>query len=161
VNIVAFSQTLLIEPSVSVGVSKSYLGNGKYSDSISICTTYLYDTKVVKKYKTYVTADLNDYLPPSNNVADWNCTEMTEDEEELLKRQGVIVCDTVINKEVVAGWYKVSHKTIEEKRIQPKRNMNKDEFGIYKNQSRNKYKPIRTKEDLIKALENLKSNKKN
>lgn len=72
-----------------------------------------------------------------------------------------MVCDTVILDKKIAGWYKVSHYTEKQKRNQPKQNINKDEFGIYKNQNRNKYQPIRTKEDLIKALENLKYNKKN
>jgi hypothetical protein len=152
VNIVAFSQTLLIKPSISVEVSNSYLGNGKLSDSISICTTYLYDTKVVKKYKTYVTADLNDYLPSNDNVADWNCTEITEEEEALLNKQGIMACDTVIVDTKVAGWYKVSHYTVEEKRNQPNQIINS---GIEKNQNRDKYKPIRTKKDLQEALKGL------
>lgn len=152
INILSYSQTLLIEPSISISEAKRYLGNGKLSDSISICTTYLYDTKVVKKYKTYVTADLNDYLPPDDNVADWNCTEITEKEEALLNKQGVMICDTVIVDAKVVGWYKVSHQTVEEKRMQAKQNINS---GIEKNQNRNKYKPIRTKKDLQEALKGL------
>lgn len=118
---------------------------------------YLYDTETVRKYNIYVTADLNDYLPSSENVADWNCTDITEKEEALLKKQGVMFCDTTIRDKRIAGWYKVSHYTEKEKRNQPKQNINS---GIEKNQNRNKYKPIRSKEDLLKALENLKSKKK-
>ncbi len=157
INIFAFSQKLLLEPQISISESKTYLGNGKFSDSISVCTTYLYDTEIVRKYNIYVTADLNNYLPSSENVADWNYTDITEKEEALLKKQGVMFCDTTVIDKRIAGWYKVSHYTEKEKRNQPKQNINS---GIETNQNRNKYKPIRSKEDLLNALENLKSNKK-
>lgn len=157
INVLAFSQKLLLEPQISISESKTYLGNGKFSDSISVCTTYLYGTEIVRKYDIYVTADLNNYLPSSENVADWNYTDITEKEEALLKKQGVMFCDTTVIDKRIAGWYKVSHYTEKEKRNQPKQNINS---GIETNQNRNKYKPIRSKEDLLKALENLKSKKK-
>lgn len=87
INIFSYSQTLLIEPSISISESKRYLGNGKFSDSISVCTTYLYETKVIRKYKTYVTADLNNFIGTSDDETDWNCTEITEEEEALLKNK--------------------------------------------------------------------------
>lgn len=157
INVLAFSQKLLLEPQISISESKTYLGNGKFSDSISVCTTYLYGTEIVRKYDIYVTADLNNYLPSSENVADWNYTDITEKEEALLKKQGVMFCDTTVIDKRIAGWYKVSHYTEKEKRNQPKQNINS---GIETNQNRNKYKPIRSKEDLLKALENMKSKKK-
>jgi hypothetical protein len=36
-----------------------------------------------------VPADLNDFLGKDDSVADWNYTELTEEEEELLHKQGV------------------------------------------------------------------------
>jgi len=152
VNIAAFSQTLLLEPQSSVSVMKMYLGNGKFSDSISICTTFLYDTQVVKKYKTYITADLNNYLPINENVADWNCTKISQEDEELLKKQGIIFCDTVINDTKFANWYKVSFHSVTKKRTQAKQTINS---GISRNKNVGKYKPIRNREDLQKALKNL------
>ena len=107
----AFSQKLLLEPQTSISEAKTYLGNGKFSDSISVCTTYLYGTEIVRKYDIYVTADLNDYLSSSENVADWNYTDITEEEEALLKKQGVMFCDTTVIDKRIAGWYKVSHYT--------------------------------------------------
>lgn len=157
INIFAFSQKLLLEPQISISESKTYLGNGKFSDSISVCTTYLYNTEIVRKYNVYITADLNNYLPSSENVADWNYTDITEKEEALLKKRGVMFCDTTIRDKRIAGWYKVSHYTEKEKRAQSEQNINS---GISENKNAGKYKPIRGKEDLLKALENLKSKKK-
>ena len=157
INAFSFSQKLLLEPQISISESKTYLGNGKFSDSISVSTIYLYDTEIVRKSNIYVTADLNDYLPSSENVADWNYTDITEKEKVLLKKQRVMFCDTTVKNKRIVGWYKVSHYTEKEKRTQSKQNINS---GISENKNAGKYKPIRSKKDLLKALENFKSNKK-
>ena len=157
INAFSFSQKLLLKPQTSISEAKTYLGNGKFSDSISVCTMYLYGTEIVRKYSIYVTADLNDYLPSSEKVSDWNYTDITEKEEVLLKKQEVMFCDTTVIDKKIVGWYKVSRYTEKEKRIQSNQNINS---GISENKNAGKYKPIRSKEDLLKALENLKSKKK-
>ncbi len=153
INVFSFSQKLLLEPQTSISEVKTYLGYGKFSDSISVCTMYLYDTEIVRKYDIYVIADLNNYLPDSENIADWNNTEINDEEELLLKKQGVILCDTNINGVKISGWYKVYHYSEKQKRNQGGKNI---DSGISKNKNKNKYKPIRSKQDLIKALDNLK-----
>ena len=96
-------------------------------------------------------------LPSSEKVSDWNYTDITEKEEVLLKKQEVMFCDTTVIDKKIVGWYKVSRYTEKEKRIQSNQNINS---GISENKNAGKYKPIRSKEDLLKALENLKSKKK-
>ena len=58
-------------------------------DSIVISNTYFYETKRVIKSTSYVKVDLNDYFNPEE--ADWNRTELSDDEWEYLRSKNVFI----------------------------------------------------------------------
>ena len=84
----------------------SYFKNGKMHDSIVISNTYFYETKRVIKSTSYVKVDLNDYFNPEE--ADWNRTELSDDEWEYLRSKNVFHCDTTIQNNKLKGWYHIS-----------------------------------------------------
>lgn len=89
-----------------------YVKNGRTYDSIVVSDTYVYRTnngklKRVVKNASYAKVDLNDYLPPSENVADYNCTEIGEEEYKYLQGKNVYQCDTTIQNNKLKGWYHI------------------------------------------------------
>lgn len=86
-----------------------YVKNGIRHDSIVICDTYLYETKMVAKKTSYVKVDLNDYFNPEE--ADWNCTGLNNEEWEYLHSKNVFRCDTTICNQKLNGWYHINKWT--------------------------------------------------
>lgn len=86
-----------------------YVKNGIRHDSIVICDTYLYETKMVAKKTSYVKVDLNDYFNPEE--ADWNCTGLNDEEWEYLNSKNVFRCDTTICNQKLNGWYRINRWT--------------------------------------------------
>ena len=89
--------------------TSSYVKNGIRHDSIVICDTYLYETKMVAKKTSYVKVDLNDYFNPEE--ADWNCTGLNDEEWEYLHNKNVFRCDTTICNQKLKGWYHINKWT--------------------------------------------------
>lgn len=87
----------------------SYFKNGKFHDSIVISDSYLYETKRVIKSTSYAKVDLNDYFNPEE--ADWNYTELSNDEWEYLRSRNVFPCDTTISNYEFKGWYRINKWT--------------------------------------------------
>ena len=89
--------------------------NGRTYDTFVISDTYIYRTnngenKRVVKSTSYEKVDLNDYLPPCENVADYNCTEIGEEECKYLQSKNVYLCDTTIQNNKLRGWYHISKR---------------------------------------------------
>ena len=99
------------------GPSRSYyksfcIKNGRTYDSTVVSDTYIYRTnngklKRVVKNASYAKVDLNDYLPPCENVADYNCTEIGDEEYKYLQSKNVYLCDTTIQNKELKGWYHI------------------------------------------------------
>lgn len=76
---------------------------GKEKRTDTFTTTYLYSDKIVHKSIEFTPADLNDYFDAEE--ADWNYTEISDEEIEYLRSKNVFLCDTIINGTRFAGWY--------------------------------------------------------
>lgn len=87
----------------------SYSKNGKMYDSIVISDTYLYENKRVTKSTSYAKVDLNDYFNPEE--ADWNATELYDEDIEYLRSKNVEHCDTVVQRKRFVGWYRINKWT--------------------------------------------------
>ena len=90
--------------------SKSiWVENGRTYDSIVFCDTYIYETKRIVKSTSYVKVDLNDYFNPEE--ADWNATELYDEDIEYLRSKNVEHCDTTIQNNKLKGWYRITKWT--------------------------------------------------
>ena len=80
---------------------------------------YFYSGKTVIKSIKFKKADLNDYFNPEE--ADWNATELYDEDIEYLRSKNVEHCDTVVQGKQFVGWYVVIRDTKTEKNsITPK-----------------------------------------
>ena len=90
--------------------SKSiWVENGRTYDSIVFCDSYIYETKRIVKSASYVKVDLNDYFNPEE--ADWNATELYDEDIEYLRSKNVEHCDTTIQNNKLKGWYHITKWT--------------------------------------------------
>ena len=107
------SSELISGPSRSC--SKSiYFKNGRTYDSFVISDAYIYETndgktKRVVKSTSYEKVDLNDYFNPEE--ADWNATELSDEECKYLQSKNVYLCDTTIMNTELKGWYQIKKCT--------------------------------------------------
>lgn len=90
-------------------IKSMYVKNGNVYDSIVVCDTYIYETKIVTKNTSYTKVDLNDYFDPEE--ADWNYTGLNDEEWEYLRSKDVFRCDTTIQNKEFKGWYRINKWT--------------------------------------------------
>lgn len=83
--------------------------NGIRYDSTVFSDTYIYETKIVTKNTSYAKVDLNDYFDPAE--ADWNYTELSDEQWEYLRSKNVFRCDSVIENRELKGWYCINKWT--------------------------------------------------
>lgn len=101
------------------GPSRSYehsmrFKNGHAYDTFVISDVYIYRTnsgenKRVVKSTSYEKVDLNDYFNPEE--ADWNATELSDEECKYLQSKNVYLCDTTIMNTELKGWYQIKKCT--------------------------------------------------
>lgn len=94
-------------------------------------TTTIYVGKTVTETIQFETVDLNNYFNPEE--ADWNATEISEEEERLLNEKGVVLCDTLVLGKKFVGWYRVTKdKKIEKNDLVDKPKSSNNKQNIYK-----------------------------
>lgn len=92
---------------------------GKRIEVNKYTNIYYYVGKTVFKSIEFEPADLNDYFNPEE--ADWNATELYDEDIEYLRSKNVEYCDTVVQGKQFVGWYVVIRDTKTEKNsITPK-----------------------------------------
>lgn len=92
---------------------------GKIYTTYEYFDYYFYSGKTIIKSIKFKKADLNDYFNPEE--ADWNATELYDDDIEYLRSKNVEHCDTVVQGKRFVGWYVVIRDTKTEKNsITPK-----------------------------------------